>query len=71
MLVDDRRLWHEGSGGHVRVVIFLKLNEPDAEKKIRATLAISHCAPGAGAAAPTTQIVYLPFTISRSPTVFY
>ena len=55
----------------MRVVIFLKLNEPDAEKKIRATLAISHCAPGAGAAAPTTQIVYLPFTISRSPTVFY
>jgi len=70
--VDDRRLWHEGSEGDVRVVIFVKLDEPNAEKKIRATLAISHCTPGAGTAATTTRMVYLlSSAISRSQTLFY
>jgi len=71
-VVDDRRLWHEGSEGDVRVVIFVKLDEPNAEKKIRATLAISHCTPGAGTAATTTRMVYLlSSAISRSQTLFY
>ena len=70
--VDDRRLWHEGSGGDVCVVIFVKLDEPDAEKKISATLAISHCTLGAGTAAITARMVYLlSSTISRSQTLFY
>jgi len=57
-VVDDRRLWHEGSEGDVRVVIFVKLDEPNAEKKIRATLA--------------TRMVYLlSSAISRSQTLFY
>ena len=70
--VDYRRLWHEGSGGQVRVVIFVKLCRADEQNKIRATLDISHCTPGIGAVASTTQIVYLlPHTISESQTPFY
>ena len=73
--VDYRRLWHEGSGGQVRVVIFVKLCRVDEQNKIRATLEISHCTPGTGAVASTTQIVYLlhllPPTIRESQTPFY
>ena len=57
--VDYRRLWHEGSGGQVRVVIFVKFCRPNEQNGIRATLEISHCTPGTGAVATTTQIVYL------------
>ena len=65
--VDYRRLWHEGSGGQVRVVIFVKLCRADEQNQIRATLEISHCTSGTGAVATTTQIVYLlPPTISES-----
>ena len=72
VVVDYRRLWHEGSGGQVRVVIFVKLSRPNEQNKIRATLEISHCTPGTGAVATTTQIVYLlPLTISESQTPFY
>ena len=70
--VDYGRLWHEGSGGQVRVVIFVKLCRPDAQNKICATLGISHCTPGTGAVATITQIAYLlPPTISESQTPFY
>ena len=70
--VDYCRLWHEGSGGQVRVVIFIKLDKLNAENKIRARLEISHCTPGTGAVATTTQIVYLlPSTISESQTPYY
>ena len=70
--VDYRRLWHEGSGGQVRVVIFVKFCWPNEQNKICATLEISHCAPGTGAVATTTKIVYfLPPTISESQTLFY
>ena len=70
--VDYRRLWHEGSGGQVRVVIFVKLCRPNEQNEVRATLEISHCTPGTGAIATTTQIVYLlPPTISESPNPFY
>jgi len=71
--VDDRRLWHEGSGGCVRVVIFVKLGEPNTEKKIRATLAISHCAPDTGTATIRTRcmVCLLSSAISRSQTLFY
>ena len=57
--VDYRRLWHEGSEGQVRVVIFVKFCRPNEQNGIRATLEISHCTPGTGAVATTTQIVYL------------
>jgi len=73
--VDYRRLWHEGSGGQVRVVIFVKLCRANEQNKICATLEISHCTPGTGAVATTTKIVYLlpplPPTISESQTPFY
>jgi len=57
--VDYRRLWQEGSGGQVRVVIFVKLCRPNAQNEIRAAVEISHCTPGTGAVTTTTQIVYL------------
>ena len=70
--VDDRRLWHEGSGGNIRVVIFVKLLKPKVGKKIRATLAISHCTPGTAAAAITTRIVNpLLSSISVSQALLY
>ena len=69
--INDCGLWHEGSRGQVRVVILAKLFEPNAQNQIRATLKISHCTPGAGVAATTTQIVYLlPSTISGPRTLF-
>ena len=72
MLLITAFLWHEGSGGQVRVVIFVKLDKPNAENEIRARFEISHCTPGTGAVATTTQIVYLlPSTISESQTPFY
>ena len=70
--VDVSRLWHEGSGGRVRVVILVKLDKPNAQNQSKAALEISHCTPGAAASATTTQIVYLLcFTISFSQTPFY
>ncbi|PUU77713.1 hypothetical protein B9Z19DRAFT_1127966 [Tuber borchii] len=58
--VDYRRLWHEGSGGQVRVVIFVKLCRPNAQNQICATLEISHCTPETGTVATTTQIEVFP-----------
>ena len=76
--VDYRRLWHEGSEGQVRIVIFVKLSKPNEQNKVCATLEISHCTPGTGAVTAITQIVYLlpllpllPPTISESQTPFY
>ena len=64
--VDYRRLWHEGSGGQVRVVIFIKLFRPKEHNEVRATLEISHCTPGTGAVATTTRIVYFLLLLSVS-----
>ena len=79
--VDYRRLWHEGSEGQVRIVIFLKLSRPNEQNKVCATLEISHCTPGTGAVTDITQIVYLlpffpllsllPPTIRESQTAIY
>ncbi|PUU79836.1 hypothetical protein B9Z19DRAFT_1124637 [Tuber borchii] len=57
---NDCRLWHEGSGGLVSVVILVQLYMPDHQNRIRATLSISHCSPGASAESTTTRVDLFP-----------
>ncbi|CUS12258.1 unnamed protein product [Tuber aestivum] len=46
-LTEARRIWHDGSGGRVMVVILVKLFRPrGANDPIRVTLEISHTTPG-------------------------
>lgn len=58
-LADERRLWHEGSEGRVRVVIFLKLHRPNAQNQVRATLEISRTTPPSTTPTITHHVPFL------------
>ena len=61
-LPNSHRIWHEGSGGRVKVVILVKLYKPNEENKVRATLEISRTVPP-GTMATTHQVPFLPPTL--------
>ena len=62
---DERRLWHEGSGGRVRVVILVKLYRANAQNQVRATLEISRTASPGTMATVTNQVSFF-FPLSGS-----
>ena len=61
-LADERRLWHEGSGGRVRVVILVKLYRANAQNQVRATLEVSRTSPP-GTTATGTVTHQVPFLL--------
>ena len=56
---DECRLWHEGSGGRVKVVILVKLYRANAGNQVRATLEISRIASPGTMATVTNQVSFL------------
>ena len=65
-LADERRLWHEGSGGRVRVVILVKLYRANVQNQVRAILEISRAASLGTIAAVTHQVPFLLPTLGLS-----
>ena len=59
---DERTLWHEGSGGLVRVVILVKLYRANAQNQVRATLEVSRTSPP-GTTATGTVTHQVPFLL--------
>ncbi|KAG0637832.1 hypothetical protein HOY80DRAFT_226334 [Tuber brumale] len=68
-LARDRRLWHEGSGGRVMVVILVKLYRANAENQVCATLEISHTAPGDAIIVTRMNVFPIPNPIPPDPTL--
>ena len=59
----ERRLWHEGSEGRVKVVILVKLYRENAGNQVRATLEISRTASPGTMATVTNQVPFLLSTL--------
>ncbi|KAG0642268.1 hypothetical protein HOY80DRAFT_951164 [Tuber brumale] len=59
-LMRDSRLWLEGTGGRVRVVMLCKTFAPNEEKKIKATLSISRIMPNGEIARDDLQLFPVP-----------
>ena len=55
----ERRIWHEGSGGRVRIVILVKLYRPNAQNQVRVTLEISRTTPPGTVATVVRQVPFL------------
>ena len=60
---DECRIWHEGSGGCVKVVILVKLYRENAGNQVRATLEISRTASPGTMATVTNQVPFLLSTL--------
>jgi len=58
-LVDERYLWHEGSGGRIRVVILLKFHRTNVQNKVSATLEISYTNPPGTVTTGTYRVHFL------------
>ncbi|PUU82732.1 hypothetical protein B9Z19DRAFT_1120321 [Tuber borchii] len=68
--VDECRLWHEGSGGRVRVVILVRLYRADAQNQVRVTLKISRTTPPGTVATVTRQNLFpIPALLPPDPTL--
>ncbi|KAG0135871.1 hypothetical protein HOY82DRAFT_628693 [Tuber indicum] len=67
--VCDRRLWHQGSGGRVMVVILVKLYRENLQNQVRATLQISHTTPGADVTINRMNLFPIPNPLPADPTV--
>ncbi|KAG0136148.1 hypothetical protein HOY82DRAFT_626958 [Tuber indicum] len=70
-LVDDCRVWHEGSGGRVRIVILVKAYKPkpNAENQVRATLEISHARPGVAFTVTQMGVFPIPNPLLPDPAI--
>ncbi|KAG0633848.1 hypothetical protein HOY80DRAFT_1141112 [Tuber brumale] len=68
-LTRDRRMWHEGSGGHVMVVILVKLYKPKTGNQVRVTLEISHTSPGAAVTITHMDVFPIPDPLPPDPTL--
>ncbi|KAG0634123.1 hypothetical protein HOY80DRAFT_1140931 [Tuber brumale] len=64
-----RRVWHEGSGGRVMVVILVKLYKPTSGNQVRATLEISHTSPGAAVIILKRDVFPVPDPVQPDPTL--
>ncbi|KAG0128494.1 hypothetical protein HOY82DRAFT_522314 [Tuber indicum] len=68
-LTNARRIWHDGSGGRVMVVILVKLFRPNMNNQIRVTLEISHATPGAAFTVSTVAVFPNPNPPQQDPTI--
>ncbi|KAG0642495.1 hypothetical protein HOY80DRAFT_1036437 [Tuber brumale] len=68
-LTNARRIWHDGSGGRVMVVILIKLFKPNINDQIRVTLEISHAIPGAPFTVFTVAVFPNPGPGQQDPTL--
>ncbi|KAG0129605.1 hypothetical protein HOY82DRAFT_651845 [Tuber indicum] len=69
-LVDGRIVWHEGSGGRVRVVILVKAYKPNVQGQVHSTLDISHAHPPGAAFTVTHMSVFpIPNPLLSDPTI--
>ncbi|RPA98355.1 hypothetical protein L873DRAFT_1039087 [Choiromyces venosus 120613-1] len=68
-LVDDCRVWHQGSGKCVRVVILVKTYKPNTQNQVRATLEVSHTRPGAVVTVTQMSVFPIPNALLPDPTI--
>ncbi|KAG0130313.1 hypothetical protein HOY82DRAFT_670614 [Tuber indicum] len=66
---NDRRIWHEGSGGRVMIVILVKLYKPTTGNRVRTTLEISHTSPGAVVTITKQDVFPIPDPLEPDPTL--
>ncbi|RPA98358.1 hypothetical protein L873DRAFT_1039310 [Choiromyces venosus 120613-1] len=70
-LVDDYRVWHQGSGKRVRVVILVKAwaYQLNTQNQVCATLEVSHTRPGAAVTVTQMSVFPIPDPLLPDPTI--